>query len=285
MTTDNGHRPGFTLIELLVVCAIAAVLLGLLIPAVQKVRAAADRSRCANNLRQIALACHGHHTALGFFPSGGWDWWTPPNYVGGRPLTGAQQQAGWAFQVLPYLEGDNAQSAGPVAAVAALIPVYFCPARRAPQAVTFDDEYSPPLTGGPLAHGLCDYAAANLEGTGVVRQYRPNRIADVTDGTSNTLLVAEKRLNRAALGQNQPDDNEGYTAGFDEDTVRKTELAPRPDFFGEGTGGQLFGGPHDGQFLAAFADGSVRPLAYTVPPAVFRALGDKADGQAIPPWE
>src|SRR5580704_2855557 len=81
-------RLGFTLVELLVVCAIAAVLMGLLVPAVQKARAAADRSRCANNLRQIAMAFHGHHTALGSFPSGGWDWWTPPNYSGGQPLTG-----------------------------------------------------------------------------------------------------------------------------------------------------------------------------------------------------
>src|SRR5947199_2629065 len=139
-------RPGFTLLELLVVCAIIAVLLGLVIPAVQKVRAAADRSRCANNLRQIALAFHNHHTAHGFFPSGGWDWWSPPNYVSGRPLTGAQQQAGWAFQVLPYLEGDNVANAGPVAAIAMPHPVFFCPARRGPTTATYDDEYRPPLT-------------------------------------------------------------------------------------------------------------------------------------------
>ena len=160
--------------------------------------------------------------------------------------------------------------------------LFFCPTRRLPQAVTFaDPDY---LGGAVLTRALCDYAASNLEGTGVVRQYQPNTTGSVTDGLSNTLLAADKRLDLVNLGSPQDDDNEGYTSGFDEDTVRRTGRVsepPAPDPRDGFTGGKRFGSSHPGRFNAVLADGSVRTIPYSIDPQVFRRLGDKADGEVV----
>jgi prepilin-type N-terminal cleavage/methylation domain-containing protein/prepilin-type processing-associated H-X9-DG protein len=272
-------RNGMTLIELLVAIGILATLIGLLLPAVQKVREAASRTKCINNLKQVGLAFHNHHDQFGTFPSGGHDWFTPPTYTGSAPVVGAGQKAGWAFQILPFLEQTAVWNAGPVPAVAATIPTYFCASRRSPQTVRYPDQYAPPLGTVPLTHGLCDYAGSNWEGTGVVRQYNPTKISDVTDGTSTTFVVSEKRINLQELGQPQRDDNEGYTVGWDEDTIRSTELPPERDFRGVGWDPKRrFGSSHPSGVNAVFADGSVRSLRYGIDGDVFERLGHRSDG-------
>jgi prepilin-type N-terminal cleavage/methylation domain-containing protein len=143
--TRRRTRPAFSLIELLVVIAIVGILIGLLLPAVQKVREAGARLQCQNNLKQIGLAFHNHHDQHDSFPTGGWDWSTPPNYVNGAPAVGAAQQAGWGFQILPFIEQTNVWRGGSattddaraLVAIGTPIPMFFCPTRRAPQTVTY----------------------------------------------------------------------------------------------------------------------------------------------------
>src|SRR5436305_12150787 len=88
-------RSGFTLIELLVVIAIIAVLIGLLVPAVQKVREAAGRAQCSNNLRQLVIGLHNYHDTLSAFPPAKWT----------EPISGAKHA--WPILIMPYIEQDN----------------------------------------------------------------------------------------------------------------------------------------------------------------------------------
>src|SRR5271166_4799775 len=135
MHDTASRRAGFTLIELLVVIAIIAILIALLIPAVQKVREAAAIAQCKNQLKQIGLAFHTHHDTLKAFPSGGKDW-SQDQYrtlVDGVPADYNDQTWGWMYQILPYIEQHALWADKSDILIAGTpIPTYICPSFRGP---------------------------------------------------------------------------------------------------------------------------------------------------------
>jgi len=212
-------RPGFTLIELLVVIAIIAILIGLLLPAVQKVREAANRAQCANNLKQIGLAIHNHHDTYKFFPSHG-DNGTIVR-VNGTPATAMStpyQQAGVFFQIAPFIEQGNVYNLASDAAIRSTpIPIYYCPSRRGATTRTNQAggnlqamiDYAVPIhgvnpsTGGGNCWGLGSATTNDpiynngvivRGGVGAAVAFGPNRMKSITDGTSNTMMISEGGL-------------------------------------------------------------------------------------------
>ncbi len=212
------RRRGFTLIELLVVIAIIGILLGLLLPAVQKVRESAARAQCINNLKQIGLALQNYHDSNGVFPPGYIDGNTNPNST---PDNDVGPGWGWASFVLPYVEQQNVYNQinfsvgvglGSNAAISQLtLKIHICPS----------DGYQDPFTVWPaavvVAHGNyvgcngweeCFWGAGGNPqggsgadglagaygqgGVGLFFRNSKNRIANVTDGLSNTIVVGER---------------------------------------------------------------------------------------------
>ena len=307
---------GFTLVELLIVIVIIAILMALLIPAVQGVRESARRVQCSNHVRQMALATDSHLHSFGIFPDGGDNCWVPRSWIEqpsgnspGSPQLAPLQAWGWAYQILPFMEQQAAWALPSDAAVAAtLIPLHYCPTRRAPALVENTAPNGPNWSWG--RRGMLDYAAnggrdcTNVAGWGIygdastgpiVRRGRGLvRPATIKDGLSNTMLLGEKWLNVAYAGTvHMGDDDNGFASGWDFDNVRWACFPPERDVNDPNMklhygGGQAyapqrggFGSSHPGSFTIALCDGSVRPIDYEVDFTVFRAISHRSDGQAI----
>ena len=165
------------------------------------------------------------------------------------------------------------------------VKTFFCPTRRSPTAAPPTGAWYGP--GGTYSHGLCDYAASQgVNNTGAVAWNDGSGagvfgLLAITDGTANTILFGDKRLDLRALNQYQGDDNEGYTSGWDHDVIRRTDLLPMPDTNNGGWGEERFGSSHVGGFMCSMCDGSVKFIRYSIDSTTFARLGQRNDGQPI----
>ena len=314
LSLGHNRRDGFTLIELLVVIAIIAVLIGLLLSAVQRAREAANRMACANNLKQIGLAIHQFHDSRGCLP----------------PSTIAPGWATWAVLLLPYMEQDNLfkqwdlrkryyqQAGAPNSPVLqANVSSYFCPSRRSAASAGFSttsDERTIqplfPLTSG----GLSDYAACEGNGIGVGKYYANGALiianyqlsgalsdpqatvtswrsrttfASITDGTSNTFFVGEKHVEPTMFGQGLEDSsvyNGDNTFPFSrvagQHDASSLPLAPFPTY-NEQAPRFKFGSYHPGVCQFMMGDGSVRAIPVSINIDTLTRLAVRNDGLPV----
>jgi prepilin-type N-terminal cleavage/methylation domain-containing protein len=320
-------RRAFTLVELLVVIAIIGVLVALLLPAVQMAREAARRIQCQNNLKQFGLAFQNHHDVHKHLPTGGWGW----SWVGDPDAGfGIDQPGGWTFNILPYCEAKTiydiaaGKSGQPKKAdltrmVNTPVKFYNCPSRRPAKVYKIPKEndvffnfeqvelgskidYSansgdqPPPNDDQNGNGGKPPAPppavpTTFRFTGIVYQRSTVRLAEISDGTTNTLMIGEKHLSvqNYLTGLDQAD-NENVYVGFDNDTTRgmnnkrtgavgDIRFPPRVD--SRVADLRTFGSAHPSGFNAVLCDGSVRVINYNISEDSYMRLGHRADGQPL----
>jgi prepilin-type N-terminal cleavage/methylation domain-containing protein/prepilin-type processing-associated H-X9-DG protein len=289
-------KRGFTLVELLVVIAIIGILIALLLPAVQWARESARRTHCQNNLKQLALAFQLHHDNHRHLPTGGWGY----GWIGDPDLGyDHRQKGGWPYGILAYIEQSALRQLGSLhpqkpAKLAELakhpLSLFHCPTMRPVRLypVTLNPANALPIGDGAKS----DYAACTgalvdelgpgteaeppMDLGGIVGRKSTTRLAEILDGTSNTLLVGEKFLHWQHLYSGSCwADNEQLYIGLDNDTCRSTKHPPQ-SYGGRVNGPYTFGSWHPGSFNAAMCDGSVTSVAYSIDERVWRALGTRA---------
>jgi prepilin-type N-terminal cleavage/methylation domain-containing protein/prepilin-type processing-associated H-X9-DG protein len=293
------RRPAFTLVELLVVIAVLGVLVGLLLPAVQKARETANRLSCANNLKQLALAAQNHHDSRKTFPPGYFR--APGPWLKVKVVT-------LYVALLPYLEQDalyqrwdfaqygNNLGPYPTATASHVIALAVCPSDALPRPAVDQNDTSP----SPRHWGLVSYGGnAGIRATGwetrdgIFFGGSAVRIADVTDGTSNTLLLGERNHwdpNYDLLCPKDPIGTNGWWAYADAADVLLSaavplnyQVPPTATSCGDVKADRLcaFGSRHPGGANFALADGSVRFLADSIPLATLQGLSTRAGGEVV----
>lgn len=283
-------RKAFTLVELLVVIAIIGILIALLLPAVQAARAAARRSHCSNNLKQIGLGFHNYHDVNKHFPSDG-DNGSPADSYACCSATVVENYS-WTYWILPYIEESNLFDLGSKYGNKGTLnktPVdtYYCPERR--------------RVGLYKNNAKCDYAGnagrnSGKQGGGpLLRQSwidggMRRDMAYATDGTSSTLLAGETRIHLAYIdsGGCCGDNENAYTGGPHDDVTRsagKAPNVPQPDVkdaaIADTTVDGMFGSSHTAGMNAVLIDGSVQFINYNIDSVTFGNLCDGRDGKTF----
>jgi prepilin-type N-terminal cleavage/methylation domain-containing protein/prepilin-type processing-associated H-X9-DG protein len=273
---------GFTLIELLVVIAIIAVLIGLLVPAVQQVRESANRTQCANNLKQIGLALHDYAGTFKVFPPGyrgqyynvGWGWaaLTLP-FLEQRPL---YNQLGLPNTVMANVVSPNYYP--PNSLSQTILPVFICPTDTGPDLNPFKNNHAKSNYRGICGPYIPTFDIPDTDYGGMLFQNSRVKVTDVRDGTSNTIIVGE-----CALDLQKPWVAASWI-GVNDTTVSITVSnvfwsVDNGSFTINGPGPQAFSSFHTGQGAQfVFCDGHVVFITQAAPIPLVQALAGRADG-------
>jgi prepilin-type N-terminal cleavage/methylation domain-containing protein/prepilin-type processing-associated H-X9-DG protein len=278
----TNPRRGFTLVELLVVIAIVAVLIGMLLAAVQKVRAAAARLQCINNMKQIGLALHGYHDIHETFPPGGASSGRLYPFLSwmGRILPHIEQDALWRQVQDDYRKyPDPFIAPGPgYPSGATVLRLYICPAD--PQPPLYINPEGPDDRWGKASY--CAVSGRNYYTLdGIFYTDSRTRLTDIKDGTSNTIMVGE----RPSYDANPGWFGGLHVLGVNELPIWGPDTCPIPTAFGPGRPDNdcdiyRFWSYHTGGGNFLFADGSVRFLPYSAS-RVLPQLATRSGGEVI----